>query len=103
MNIMLATISNVAIRVNAQGLMTAHMQFANQQTCCEYDFILTSLTHLYRLSALMRYTNTLDNINLLNGKTVRIVFDSFLHYIGSPTENRFFSIDSPEFAEVSLS
>lgn len=102
MTVMLATISNVAIRVNAQGLMTAHMQFTNQQTCCEYDFVLTNLVHLYRLNALMRYTNTLDNINFLNGKTVRIVFDSFLHYIGSPTENRFFSVNSQDFSEVSL-
>ena len=103
MNVMLATISNVAIQVNSQGLMTAHMQFINQQTCCEYDFVLTSLVHLYKLNALMRYTNTLDNINLLNGKTVRIVFDSFLHYIGSTTENRFFSVDSQDFSEFTLS
>ncbi|MBO5179476.1 MAG: hypothetical protein J6B87_03925 [Clostridia bacterium] len=105
MNVMLATISNVAIRVNAQGFMTVHMQFSNQQFCFEYDFVLTSLVHLYKLNALMRYTNTPDNITLLNGKTVSIVLDPFSHflrYIGSPTENRFFSANSPDFTEVSL-
>ena len=102
----LATISNVTIRINNNGLTTAHMLFSNQQFCFEYDFVLTSLVHLYKLNALMRYTNTPDNITLLNGKTVRIVLDPFSHflrYIGNPTENRFFSASSPEFAEVSLS
>lgn len=102
---MLATISNVTIRINNNGLTTAHMLFSNQQICFEYDFVLTSLIHLYKLNALMIYTNTPDNINLLNGKTVRIVLDPFsnyLRYIGSPTENRFFSANSPDFSEVSL-
>lgn len=102
---MLATISNITIRINNNGLTTAHMLFSNQQICFEYDFVLTSLIHLYKLNALMIYTNTPDNINLLNGKTVRIVLDPFsnyLRYIGSTTENRFFSANSPDFSEVSL-
>lgn len=101
----LATISNVTIRINNNGLTTAHMLFSNQQFYFEYDFVLTSLVQLYKLNALMRYTNTPDNINLLNGKIVRIVLDpfsQFIRYIGSPTENRFFSVNSPDFAEVSL-
>ena len=101
----LAVISNVTIRINNNGLTTVHMQFSNQQFCFEYDLVLTSLVHLYKLNALMCYTNTPDNITLLNGKTVRIVLDpfsNFLRYIGSPTENRFFSANSPDFTEVSL-
>ena len=101
MNVTLATITNVSIRINERSQVFAHLNFANQYVACEHDFLLTRITELKRIEAMMNYTNTPDDITLLPGKTVRIVTDNFLRYIGSATEDKFFSVTSKDFIELS--
>lgn len=103
MNLSTATITNVTLRINERNQVFAHITFANQYVVCEHDFLLTRIIELKRIGALMNYTNTFDDITLLRGKTVRILTDTFLRYIGSATEDRFFSVASQEFVEHSYS
>ena len=102
MNLSLVTITNVTIRINERSQVFAHINFANQYVACEHDFLLTSITELKRIEALMKYTNTPDDITLLTGKMVRIITDNFLRYIGSATEDKFFPIASKNFVELTI-
>ena len=102
MNVSLVTITNVAIRINEQNQIFAHINFANPYVACEHDFLLTRISELKRIEALMRYTNTPEDFMFLTGKTVRIITDNFLRFIGSATEDKFFPVASQEFTELTM-
>lgn len=98
-NIVDALISNVVITTDDRNRLIARMSFHTPQLYT-HNFLLANPADMQRLNAIMRYTNTYDDITLMKGKRINLVIDPKLRFIGSVSKNKFIPLDAPNFMEV---